>query len=90
MQIDLHCHSTISDGTFSPQELVAHANKQGVKVMALTDHDAVEGLQLARTTAESLGMAFINGIEISATWKKRTLHIVGLKIQFNCFPLCTG
>ena len=87
MQIDLHCHSTISDGTFSPQELVAHANKQGVKVMALTDHDAVEGLQLARTTAESLGMAFINGIEISATWKKRTLHIVGLKIDPTNVPL---
>lgn len=85
--IDLHCHSTISDGLYLPEQLVAHAHKQGVKVLALTDHDDVGGLAIARKTAESLGMRFINGVEISVTWKSRTLHIVGLKVDPEYAPL---
>lgn len=81
--IDLHCHSTISDGLLSPQDLVAHAVSRGVKVLALTDHDDVSGLQAAREAALQHGIAFINGVEISATWKKHTLHIVGLKVDAN-------
>ena len=80
-QIDLHCHSTISDGLLSPQDLVAHVAKCGVKVLALTDHDDVGGLAAARQAALQHDIHFINGVEISATWKKRTLHIVGLKID---------
>ncbi len=79
--IDLHCHSNISDGLYAPQDLVAHANKRGVKVLALTDHDDLGGLAIARKTAEQEGLKFIDGVEISVTWKKRTLHIVGLKID---------
>jgi predicted metal-dependent phosphoesterase TrpH len=85
--IDLHCHSTISDGLFSPPDLVAHAAKRGIKVLALTDHDDVGGLQAARQAAIEHGIQFINGVEISATWKKRTLHIVGLKIDPDYAPL---
>ena len=85
--IDLHCHSTISDGLLSPADLVTHAAKQGVKVLALTDHDDISGLQAAREAASQHGIAFINGVEISVTWKKRTLHIVGLKINPNYAPL---
>ncbi len=81
--IDLHCHSTISDGLYPPEALVAHAHKQGVKVLALTDHDDISGLSIARCEAEQLGMQFIDGVEISVTWKKRTLHIVGLKVDPN-------
>lgn len=81
--IDLHCHSTVSDGTRSPQDLVAYAAEQGIKVLALTDHDNLGGLSVARQTAESLNMQFIDGVEISVTWKKRTIHIVGLKIDPN-------
>lgn len=88
--IDLHCHSTISDGLYPPEQLVAHAHKQGVKVLALTDHDDMSGLGIARVTAEQLGMRFINGVEISVTWKKRTLHIVGLKIDPTYTPLKTA
>ncbi len=80
-QIDLHCHSTISDGLLSPEELVAHAAKSGVKVLALTDHDDVSGLKAAREAAPRHGIQFVNGVEISVTWKRRTLHIVGLKID---------
>jgi len=80
-KIDLHCHSTISDGLLSPHDLVAHAANSGVKVLALTDHDDISGLVSAREAAPQHGIQFINGVEISATWKKRTLHIVGLKID---------
>ena len=89
-QIDLHCHSTISDGLLSPQDLVAHAAKSGVKVLALTDHDDVGGLQAAREAALQHDVHFINGVEISATWKKRTLHIVGLKIDAENTALKTA
>jgi len=88
--IDLHCHSTISDGLYSPEELVAYAHAQGVKVLALTDHDDMGGLSRARKAAEQHGMQFINGVEISVTWKKRTLHIVGLKVSPDYAPLKTA
>jgi 3',5'-nucleoside bisphosphate phosphatase len=79
--IDLHCHSTMSDGLLSPEDLVAYAASKGVRVLALTDHDEVSGLARARLAAEQHGIAFVNGVEISVTWKKRTLHIVGLHID---------
>ncbi len=79
--IDLHCHSTLSDGLLSPEELVAHAASKGVRVLALTDHDEVGGLARARIAAEQHGITLVNGVEISVTWKKRTLHIVGLRID---------
>jgi 3',5'-nucleoside bisphosphate phosphatase len=84
---DLHCHSTVSDGLLSPPELVAHAAKRGVKVLALTDHDDLGGLHSAREAALEHGIQFINGVEISVTWKRRTLHIVGLKVDNYNTPL---
>jgi len=81
--IDLHCHSNVSDGLLSPDELVLNAVRCGIKILALTDHDDLGGLSLARQTAEAHGIHFIDGVEISVTWKKRTLHIVGLKINPN-------
>jgi len=85
--IDLHCHSTISDGLYSPQDLVAHAARRGIKVLALTDHDDIGGLAAAREEALQHDIQFINGVEISVTWKKRTLHIVGLKVNPEYAPL---
>jgi 3',5'-nucleoside bisphosphate phosphatase len=63
---DLHCHSTVSDGLFSPPDLVAYAAKRGVKVLALTDHDDLGGLQAAREAAVQHGIQFINGVEIKS------------------------
>ena len=80
-KIDLHCHSTISDGLLSPADLVSHAAASGLKVLALTDHDDVSGLAAARLAAAQHDIHFVNGVEISVTWKKRTLHIVGLKFD---------
>ena len=79
--IDLHSHSNISDGLYSPTELVQYAASNGVTTLALTDHDDVGGLAEARQAAAQHGIHFVNGVEISVTWKKRTLHIVGLHIN---------
>ncbi len=80
-KIDLHCHSTVSDGLLSPADLVSHAAASGLKVLALTDHDDVSGLSAARLAAAQHDIHFVNGVEISVTWKKLTLHIVGLKFD---------
>jgi predicted metal-dependent phosphoesterase TrpH len=87
---DLHSHSTISDGMLSPTELVKHASDHGVDVLALTDHDDTSGLELAALEAKRRGLQLINGVEISVTWKKRTIHIVGLKIDPEYLPLKSG
>lgn len=79
--IDLHAHSTVSDGLLTPSELVLHATNSGVRVLALTDHDDISGLAEAADVAKQQGLHLINGVEISVSWKKRTLHVVGLKIN---------
>jgi len=76
--IDLHAHSTRSDGRLTPTELVDRAAEAGVTTLALTDHDTVDGLTEARRAVDAQGIAFINGVEISVTWQGRTLHMVGL------------
>lgn len=78
MRIDLHVHSSASDGVFSPAEVVRKAHANGVEVMALTDHDTVSGLKEARKEAENLGMRFIDGVELSVSWGGRTIHVVSL------------
>ncbi|WP_018151562.1 3',5'-nucleoside bisphosphate phosphatase [Leeia oryzae] len=89
-QYDFHCHSSISDGLLLPQDVVQRAFDRGVKVLALTDHDELSGLAVAREKAESLGMTFVNGVEISVNWGKHTLHIVGLGVNPDTPLLCDG
>lgn len=81
--IDLHCHSNLSDGVLPPAEVVARAAARGCQLLALTDHDELSGLPEARAEADRLGLRFINGVEISVTWRKRTLHILGLNIALD-------
>lgn len=81
LRCDLHSHSTVSDGTLSPTELVLRAHAHEIEVFALTDHDATEGLIEAENVAASLNMQFVPGIELSVTWSHQTLHIVGLGIN---------
>ncbi len=88
--IDLHSHSTVSDGLLSPVELMYYAAEKGVKVLALTDHDEIAGLADAAAAATKYGLQFINGVEISVTWNRRTIHIVGLKIDPANAELQTG
>ncbi len=79
--IDLHTHSTYSDGTLSPTDLVRQAASAGIHTLALTDHDCLSGLSEARQQAAQEGIELINGIELSVTWFSHTLHIVGLGVD---------
>ncbi|NCB61954.1 MAG: PHP domain-containing protein, partial [Gammaproteobacteria bacterium] len=78
MRIDLHSHSTCSDGKLSPAELVARAVEKEVDVLALTDHDTVAGIELARTAIHenSLPLFLVPGVEISCTWDAIEVHVV--------------
>lgn len=76
--IDLHCHSTASDGALAPAELVARAAGKGVTHLALTDHDTLNGLPEAGKAARDAGIKLVAGIELSCLWKGRTIHVVGL------------
>ena len=77
MDVDLHCHSTASDGALAPAMVVARAFERGVRVLALTDHDTLDGLDEASEAARELGMQLINGIELSCTWGGATIHVLG-------------
>jgi len=78
INVDMHCHSTFSDGLLPPVELVERGHRNGVELMALTDHDEIAGLVGARASAEALGVRFIDGAEISVSWLEQSVHIVGL------------
>ncbi len=81
--VDLHVHSTHSDGTYSIKELVAYAKEKGLKAIALTDHDTVSGVEEAMEEAEKCGIIVIPGIEISTGYKNGELHILGLNIDYK-------
>jgi predicted metal-dependent phosphoesterase TrpH len=75
---DLHCHSTVSDGTLAPEVVAARAVANGVELWALTDHDEIGGIARARAAAQAGGMNYLTGVEISVTFADKTVHIVGL------------
>ena len=81
LNADLHCHSVISDGTLTPEELAERAKANGVHLWALTDHDELGGQQRAREAASALNIDYLSGVEISVTWMGETIHIVGLGID---------
>lgn len=83
MKLDLHTHSTASDGQYRPAELVKMAKEKGMEMYALTDHDTVGGIEEARETAERLEVNFVAGIEIS-THKGEEIHMLGLYIDEQC------
>ena len=80
--IDLHTHSTCSDGSFSPAGLMRHAKEAGLSAVALTDHDCTDGLDEARREAARIGLEFVAGVELSVISDAET-HIVGLFIDEN-------
>ena len=75
--IDLHMHSTFSDGTLTPTQLVERAKKNNIEVMAITDHDNIDGLEEGRKEAEKKEIIFVNGIEVSANFLDKDIHILG-------------
>ncbi|MEO6293074.1 MAG: 3',5'-nucleoside bisphosphate phosphatase [Burkholderiaceae bacterium] len=78
LNADLHCHSVVSDGTLTPEELALRAKANGVELWALTDHDEVGGQARAAAAAAANGLAYLTGVEISVTFANETVHIVGL------------
>jgi len=81
LNIDLHCHSNVSDGVLAPAEVVARAAANGVHALALTDHDDVSGIPVAQAAADAAGLTLIPGVEISVSWGGQTVHVVGLRID---------
>jgi len=79
--IDLHTHSTASDGSLTPTHLVSKAIECDLRFLALTDHDTTAGLEEAKLAAKDTNLTIINGIEISALFSSHTVHIVGLGID---------
>ncbi|HMX16386.1 MAG TPA: 3',5'-nucleoside bisphosphate phosphatase [Rhodocyclaceae bacterium] len=91
MNADLHCHSTVSDGLLAPADVVRRAHANGVSLLALTDHDELGGLAEAAAMADELGLAFVNGTEISVSWgDDQTVHVVGLGIDPHDAALQAG
>lgn len=87
MQVDLHCHTTASDGKLSPSDMVLRAKAMGVDVLSVTDHDTLAGLQAARQTAVQQGIVLINGVELSCIWQGMTIHILGYGFDGDAEPL---
>ena len=79
--IDLHVHSTASDGSYTPTEVVYAANDAGLTAIALTDHDTVSGVSEALNAAATLDLEVVPGVELSCIYKGKEIHILGLYID---------
>ena len=90
LNADLHCHSTISDGTLTPEALAQRAAAQGVQLWALTDHDEIGGQRRAAAAARELGLDYLTGAEISVSFAGETVHIVGLGFDADDPALAAG
>ncbi|MBL0946139.1 MAG: PHP domain-containing protein [Hydrogenophaga sp.] len=90
LNADLHCHSTLSDGTLEPEVLAARAKDNGVELWALTDHDELGGQHRAMAAARDLGLPYLTGVEISVTFAGTTVHIVGLGMDPGNAALLDG
>ena len=80
---DLHCHSTCSDGTLTPVELVALAKKQDLAGLSITDHDTIEAYDTAVEAARDLGILLGTGVELSSEFQKMSVHILGYNYSLD-------
>ncbi len=86
---DLHTHSTYSDGTFEPSQLIDYALAHGVTQLALTDHDTIDGVMECQEYGASKGLTVIPGFELSVNWNHKVIHIVALDIDVTSGSLNT-
>jgi len=84
---DLHIHTTASDGTMSPAEIVRYAKEKGLRAIAITDHDTIEGLQEGIEEGVKVGLEVIPGVELSVDSPKGTMHVLGYYIDPTCAEL---
>jgi len=90
LNADLHCHSTVSDGTLPPEQLARRAKDHGVALWSLTDHDEVSGQHRAAAAARAVGLDYLSGVEISVSYAGQTIHVVGLGIDPDDAALRNG
>ncbi|MBI3156411.1 MAG: PHP domain-containing protein [Burkholderiales bacterium] len=90
LDADLHSHSDISDGTLAPEALAARARERGVELWSLTDHDSLAGQARARDAAAALGIGYLSGVEVSASFLGRSVHVVGLGFDPDDEALLAG
>lgn len=83
LKVDLHLHTTASDGAYSPREIVHLARKKGISALAVTDHDTITGLIEAEKECRKYNIDFFPGIEFSTYFEKYELHILGYNINGN-------
>lgn len=88
--IDLHIHSTLSDGTSSPAEIIAKASSKGLSAISITDHDTMNAYPDAILSGEKAHVEIIPGVEITAHHQERSLHILGFGLQYDSPALCAG
>lgn len=90
MKVDFHCHTTASDGSLTPPQLIDLALKHEIQQLAITDHDTTHGYQQVLSYTEDKAISLISGSEISCEWLGRTIHIVGLNIDVAHAELQAG
>ncbi|MBN1936670.1 MAG: PHP domain-containing protein [Anaerolineae bacterium] len=83
MRVDLHIHSTASDGTWNPRELVQQVQATGIDLFAVADHDSVGNVRATEALARERGLHFIRAVEVSSTWNVQLIHILGYGIDLN-------
>ncbi len=88
-RVDLHTHSSFSDGALTPQDLVARAAARQVHLLALTDHDTTDGCAAAASASQALGLRFVPGVELTCDWQEREIHVIGLNIDAAAPALTT-
>ena len=79
--IDLHVHTTASDGQYTPAQIIEKASEKNIKVIAITDHDSFAGVNEAMTAGEKLGVKVIPGIELNISFPTGEFHLLGLGIN---------
>ncbi len=82
-EIDLHIHSTVSDGSMSPEEIIVYAKKLGLKAISITDHDTLGHIEESLAAGIEHGLEVLPGIEVSAQYEKGTMHILGYFIDYR-------
>lgn len=87
MRVDLHIHSTASDGTWTPPEIVQQVQQAGIGLFAIADHDTLDSVAAAEQLAQERGLGFIRAVEVLTTLEKRTIHLLAYGIDLNNAPL---
>ena len=83
---DLHCHTTASDGTFTPEQLVQEAARRGLAAIAVTDHDSVDGVEASLDAGDSLGVTVVGGWRSPRTWMMEKIHVLGYFVDVHHEP----